>query len=236
MRTKGGKEVKVEVDEYIMYAPGVFKITIEDEFKQSGTIFVKESGQIESIDSGIEIISGFFASELKDKIILGGGAPLYDRLQNPTGSPILSTHWRPQFSFPIQDVPKESLNETVYFIDYQGVRFISLNSNTELEAQIPWLQNLEQNSNKWTVVTFHHPMYSPASDRDNIELREAWKPLFDKYRVDLILSGHDHTYSRTGLVDVSNLKNVPTGYQQAYDPEIGTVNVVSVSGFQKCMK
>ena len=56
----GGKEVKVEVDEYIMYAPGVFKITIEDEFKQSGTIFVKESGQIESIDSGIEIISGFF--------------------------------------------------------------------------------------------------------------------------------------------------------------------------------
>ena len=33
---------KVEVDEYIMYAPGVFKITIEDEFKQSGTIFVKE--------------------------------------------------------------------------------------------------------------------------------------------------------------------------------------------------
>jgi len=54
--------------------------------------------------------------------------------------------------------------------------------------------------------------------------------LFDKYKVDLILSGHDHTYSRTGLVDTKNLKNVPTGYQQAYDPEIGTVNVVSVSG------
>jgi 3',5'-cyclic AMP phosphodiesterase CpdA len=73
-------------------------------------------------------------------------------------------------------------------------------------------------------------MYSPASDRDNIELRQMWKPLFDKYRVDLILSGHDHTYSRTGLVDTKNLKNVPTGYQQAYDPKIGTVNVVSVSG------
>ena len=44
------------------------------------------------------------------------------------------------------------------------------------------------------------------------------------------MSGHDHTYSRTGLVDTKNLQNVPTGYQQAYDPEIGTVNVVSVSG------
>ena len=46
----------------------------------------------------------------------------------------------------------------------------------------------------------------------------------------MILSGHDHTYSRTGFVDTKNLTNVPTGYQQAYDPEIGTVNVVSVSG------
>ena len=37
-------------------------------------------------------------------------------------------------------------------------------------------------------------------------------------------------YSRTGLVDTRSLKNIPTGYEQAYDPEIGTVNVVSVSG------
>ena len=44
------------------------------------------------------------------------------------------------------------------------------------------------------------------------------------------MSGHDHTYARTGQVDTGNLKNVPSGYQQAYDPEIGTVHVVSVSG------
>ena len=230
-KTKKEKEVKIKIDEYTLHAPGIFKLTVEDELDQRGTLFIKESGQIESIDSGIELITGFSQAELKDALILGGGAPLYDRLQNPTGTPTLSTHWRPQFSFPIQDVPKESLKETVYYIDYQGVRFISLDSNTELEAQIPWLQKtLEQNPNKWTIVTFHHPMYSPASDRDNIELRQAWKPLFDKYKVDLILSGHDHTYSRTGLVDTKNLKNVPTGYQQAYDPNIGTVNVVSVSG------
>ena len=229
--TKGGKEVKIDVDEYTLHAPGVFKLIIEDEFEQSGSLLVQENGQIQSIDTGIETITGFSQAELKSKVILGGGAPLYDRLQNPTGIPILSTHWRPQFSFPIQDVPKESLKETVYFIDYQGVRFISLDSNTELEAQVPWLEKtLEQNPNRWTILTFHHPMYSPASDRDNVEQRDLWKPLFDKYKVDLILSGHDHTYSRTGLVDTKNLKNVPTGYQQAYDPEIGTVNVVSVSG------
>ena len=45
-----------------------------------------------------------------------------------------------------------------------------------------------------------------------------------------MLNGHDHTYARTGQVDTKAILNVPTGYQQAYDPSIGTVYVVSVSG------
>ena len=73
-------------------------------------------------------------------------------------------------------------------------------------------------------------VFSPGSDRDNKELRELWKPILDEYKVDLVLSGHDHTYARTGQVDTQDLKNVPSGYQQAYDPNIGTVYVVSVSG------
>jgi hypothetical protein len=49
--------------------------------------------------------------------------------------------------------------------------------------------------------------------------------------VDLVLTGHDHTYARTGQVGkVVDTQNVPSGYQQAYDPAIGTVYVVSVSG------
>ena len=94
-----------------------------------------------------------------------------------------------------------------------------------------WLKRtLENNPNRWTVITFHHPFYSPASDRDNKEMRQLWKPILDQFKVDLVLSGHDHTYSRTGLIETKNIKNIPTGYQQAYDPNIGTVHVVSVSG------
>jgi hypothetical protein len=52
----------------------------------------------------------------------------------------------------------------------------------------------------------------------------------DEFKVDLVLSGHDHTYARTGDVDVTLAANAPSGYGQAYDPEIGTVYVVSVSG------
>jgi len=166
-------------------------------------------------------------------------------VEGEPGIPMVSNHWRPQFAFPVQNVP-EGLEETTYYIDYQGVRVISLDSNKERQAQVPWLrQVLANNPNRWTIITFHHPIFSPASDRDNRELRELWKPVFDEFKVDLVLNGHDHTYARTGELDnrdtaysadpaavdtVLDTQNVPEGYQQAYDPDIGTVYVVSVSG------
>jgi 3',5'-cyclic AMP phosphodiesterase CpdA len=90
---------------------------------------------------------------------------------------------------------------------------------------------LSDNPQRWTILTFHHPIFSPASDRDNPRLRELWKPVLDEFKVDLVLTGHDHTYARSGDVSARvGSANVPTGYQQVYDPEIGTVYVVSVSG------
>ena len=87
---------------------------------------------------------------------MGGKAPLYDRLRNPDSIEKVSSHWRPQFSFPIQDVPDERLKETLYYVDYQGVRFISLDSNIEMEIQSDWLRKvLEENKNRWTIITFH---------------------------------------------------------------------------------
>ena len=194
----------------------------------STNVEMNDGGNIVVVDDGMESITGF-----KQQQLLGSSfyaAPLYDRQREP-GVPAVTTHWRPQFAFPIQDVPDETLKETVYFIDYQGVRFISLDSNKAPELQVPWFRKvLEDNPNKWTIVTFHHPVFSPGSDRDNPEIRRLWKPIIDEFKVDLVLSGHDHTYARTGQVDTTSLVNVPSGYQQAYDSEIGTVYVVSVSG------
>jgi 3',5'-cyclic AMP phosphodiesterase CpdA len=132
----------------------------------------------------------------------------------------LTKHWRPQFTLPEIDIP--GLEETVYFIDYQGARIISLNSNEKIEEQAEWLEKiLSMNPNLWTVITFHHPIFSSSKGRDNEELRELWKPLFDKYQVDLVLQGHDHTYARG--------RNLPIGISKK-DKEHGTVYVVSVSG------
>ena len=144
----------------------------------------------------------------------------------------LSRHWAPQFALP-ENGPA-ALPETSYYIDYQGTRIISLNSNERQGEQAPWLREvLSKNPNRWTVLTFHHPIFSPARERDNPKLRDAWKPIIDEFKVDLVLTGHDHTYARSG--DTSGrarvgTKNIPKGYHQVYDPAIGTVYVVSVSG------
>ena len=159
----------------------------------------------------------------------------HEQAKLPDESRRLSHHWRPTFAFP--EHGPAGLEETCYTIVYQGVRFVGLNSNTMLKEQAEWLDKvLSENQCRWIICTFHHPVYSTGKDRDNGTLRGLWKPIFDKYKVDLVLQGHDHTYGRTGLetplVDETGNPietNAATGIT-ARDSRTGTIYVVSVSG------
>ena len=140
----------------------------------------------------------------------------------------LSSLWRPQFTLP-ENGPLDAVKETCYTVDYQNMKLISIDAeafdeNLEARAaQIKWLDSvLNANTKKWTAVTLHFPIFSTAKGRDNKELREALKPLMDKYQVDLVLQGHDHTYAR-GFV-----KNEGKGLTVVNDA--GTIYAVSVSG------
>jgi hypothetical protein len=137
----------------------------------------------------------------------------------------LSVQWRPQFTLP-QNGP-EGLEETVYYTDYQGVRILALNSSEMQEKQVAWIEKVMQdNPNKWTVATFHHPLFSASAGRNNNRLRDLWKPVLDKYSIDLVLQGHDHSYAR-GRVEPKG-ENVVSGVNMR--DRTGTVYVVSVSG------
>jgi hypothetical protein len=136
----------------------------------------------------------------------------------------LSDYWRPIFALP-ENGP-DGLEETVYYVDYQGVRFISLNSQAmlnradRLEAQRVWLEGvLQDNPQRWTIVTHHHPVYSTSMGRDNPTIRGVLQPLYEAYGVDLVLQGHDHSYGRG--------RNLQVGQTQLSE---GPVYVVSVSG------
>ncbi|MCE5306040.1 MAG: metallophosphoesterase family protein [Acidobacteriales bacterium] len=131
----------------------------------------------------------------------------------------LTPNWRAQFTPPSNGVP--GLEGTNYYMDIQGLRMIALNSNLKQKEQAEWLDRLlANNPNRWTAVAFHHPIYSTRRGRDNPELRETWQPVFDKYGVDLVLQGHDHTYGRTNLQTSGKVRSA----------RAGTIYVVSMSG------
>lgn len=155
----------------------------------------------------------------------------HEQAKQPDGTRRLSHHWRPSFTLPengIADLP-----ESCYHFEYGNVLFLCLNSNEKIKEQAAWMEKVLDGSHAtWVICTFHHPIFSTAKDRDNASLREAWKPIFDRYRVDLVLQGHDHSYGRTALVGAEvplTLGNVPTGLNRM-DGQDGTVYVVSVSG------
>ena len=156
----------------------------------------------------------------------------HEMQKSETGGIKLTNHWRTQFTLP-EDGP-EGLSETCYTFEYQNARFVMLNSNERIEQQVAWLDSvLSKNKQPWVICSFHHPIFSTAKDRDNAKLRSLWKPILDKYRVDLVLQGHDHTYGRTGLetpvAEPLTVGNVPTGVNKV-DTFTGTIYVVSVSG------
>ena len=141
---------------------------------------------------------------------------------------VLSPQWKKQFNLPTNG--PDSLDELCYQVNYPNLKVISLDaeqideSMTLRIAQRDWLDSiLTHDPKKWTAITFHYPIFSTKPNRDNLEFREVFKPIFDKHKVDIVLQGHDHAYGR-GMVN-----NVATGYQ-VKDKSSGTMYVVSVSG------
>ena len=126
----------------------------------------------------------------------------YVEIVQPDGSEQyqLGPHWSRQFALPANGAA--AAKATTYHVDYQGVRFIMLDGTAALDlgaldSQTRWLdETLRDSKARWNIVVFHQPIFTCARPRDTEKLKAAWKPVFDKRKVDLVLQGHDHCYSR----------------------------------------
>lgn len=90
-----------------------------------------------------------------------------------------------------------------YDFTLSNARFVAFNSNErENEAQYQWLARALQTARRdravrWLIVFAHHPLYGSTQRRGNSEsMIRRFQPLFDRYRVDLVIHGHDHVYER----------------------------------------
>ena len=158
--------------------------------------------------------------------------PVYPSLGNHdvitgNGSPFLDSLY-----LPVNDADG---SERFYSFDRGNCHFISLEVTDRVgdlspgSRQYQWLvRDLERTAATWVICYFHHPLYSDSSHGDGPLLQVHLAPLFDEYGVDVVLSGHDHTYQRTypmrgGLVLDDQMEPNYT------DPQ-GTIYVVTGGG------
>ena len=125
-----------------------------------------------------------------------------------------------------------------YWYTYNNVLFMSLNSNNMSTAEHREFMKavLDENGadSDWTVVTFHHSIYSTAShesDNDIIQRRAELSPVFTELGIDVVLMGHDHVYTRSYMMN-GNDPVVPadgTVPESVTDPAEGEVLYVTAN-------
>jgi hypothetical protein len=134
------------------------------------------------------------------------------------GEPLL---YLAHFALP-RNGPRTIPPERAYSFEYSNAKFIILDSNLGAAKQTAWLEKELANTRAvWKFVSYHHPAYSSGGNRDNVDVRNLWTPIFDKYHVDLALQGHDHAYLRTYPM---------RGQKRVASPKDGTIYTIAVSG------
>jgi predicted phosphodiesterase len=92
-----------------------------------------------------------------------------------------------------------NMNGERYFWFKKGdVAFFALDSNYMDPVQLSWVQqNLEKSQAKWKIAYFHHPLFNDGRVHGpDVDLRSRLEPVFKEYGVNVVFSGHEHTYER----------------------------------------
>ncbi len=79
-----------------------------------------------------------------------------------------------------------------------NIRFFALESTYPDPEQFKWLEDeLKASTSDWKIAYFHHPLYSSGERHgSDLRLRDGLEPLFIKYNVSVVFTGHDHFYER----------------------------------------
>ena len=104
--------------------------------------------------------------------------------------------FRSYFDWPDNGFPEQG--ETWFHVDYQGVRIVVLDSfGGRMAEQAAFLDKaLAENPSRWSIVLMHAPPFATRPDRANTEVRDVLLPIIEEHDVDLVLTGHDHSYAR----------------------------------------
>ncbi len=118
---------------------------------------------------------------------------------------VLAEYYYAQFALPIMPGLPVAYHEHAWSLGIGNAHFVGLDANSDQAAvdQVPWLEADLQAAAanpqvEWIVATMHHSAYSACAVHGSTpRVQLNWVPLFEKYGVDLVFSGHDHDYERS---------------------------------------
>jgi len=124
--------------------------------------------------------------------------------------------------------------EAYYSYDYGDIHFICLDSEGSDRSQagpmLTWLMSdLNATNQDWIIAYWHHPPYSDGSHNSNIEInliemRENALSILEAGGVDLVLTGHSHSYERSWMIDGYYFTPTATGDGTIKDSGDGRLN------------
>jgi 3',5'-cyclic AMP phosphodiesterase CpdA len=102
-----------------------------------------------------------------------------------------------RFEFPVQNplITFIALDSNMPFKDGTSEKGRDFTLTPQQQAeQLEWLEGelKRPRTTPYLVVMGHHPVYSDGPHGDHPVLVRDWDPLFQKYKVDVYLAGHDH--------------------------------------------
>lgn len=102
---------------------------------------------------------------------------------------IATNNGRPEIRAPAFGIKRRN-----YVVRKNGVRFVIWDSN---HPNLEWLREKlrPEPGDRWTVVSFHHPVFTPGPHGDTPGFASIMPRLFRRKGVDLVLNGHDHLYA-----------------------------------------
>jgi predicted phosphodiesterase len=237
-------------------APGTaapFRFAVAGDSRGSGDIYAQLAERIMSQGADFQIFTGDFIDNTANQSHweqffegTSGSFATQDLLATRPLMPVngnhdnLSVYYVGQFALPQQVSPgEEAQGEEWYSFDYANAHFVMLSSEgTNKTEQTAFLEEdlskVDRAKTPWVFVSFHRAPYTcgSAHQGDSVAPRENWQPVFDKYKVDIVFTGHVHNYQRslpirgfqTGTTDGEVAQAGPNG-----EPvnESGTVYVVS---------
>lgn len=145
---------------------------------------------------------------------------------------VLDSRWTYSFSNP-ENGPQKFSGRS-YVVNFKNLCYVVIDTDgiqgaASLYRHRRWLKEILSTSDKkWKIVMMHHPVYSVREGRNNFYVRYTFKPLFEKYGVNLVLQGHDHGYSRITTKNKNLQKECPVYIVSSSSPKAYNIGFNSI--------